>query len=100
MDQRGKVSEDQTCESEEKVNRPKVESNNVEEFARNIVGDLNVICAKVEEFKDSIIEMDATPEQNKGEMIANAMLSFRHLEDAMFKLERVRYNNNLSKLPK
>lgn len=42
---------------------------------------------------------DPTPAQNIGEMMANVMLSYRHLEDSSMKLGKVKQHNNTGESP-
>jgi len=42
---------------------------------------------------------DPTPSQNIGEMMANVMLSYRHVEDSSMKLGKVKQHNNTGESP-
>jgi len=62
---------------------------NKSESINNLRAQIQGVIENVEVVKKAIIESEADEKENRGEVIANITLAYRHLEDAKMRLGKV-----------
>lgn len=80
--------------SKPEKSEPKSSERTVDEKMDNFRGHLKALGANLMRAKEQIDSKDQREGENRGEVMANIMLAYRHIEDAAMRLGKVKQHMN------